>query len=164
MEDAILTFSFVLVAWFWGDWKQWRQYYSTIIFWALGNMIYCYLTFKKPLWKFTTIIPESIANILMTVVIFPCVALLFLPYFPRKNFFKQLMYVCFWTFIFSLIEWWALRMHRFTHFNGWTLTYSVIFNFGMFILLKIHYENPRWAWLISIAAGVFIMAYFEIPF
>ncbi|MDQ7092756.1 CBO0543 family protein [Desulfosporosinus sp. PR] len=150
------------ITWYWGDWRQWKQYYPTILFWALGNTIYCYLTVNKPLWTFTTILPSTLANIIMALVIFPCVCLLFLPYFPQGHILKKLLYICLWTFIFSFIEWWALNIHLFVHFNGWNLIYSVLFNFGMFTLLRIHYKEPRWAWLISIATGLFIIIYFKI--
>lgn len=163
MEDVVLTIIVLATTWYWGDWRKWKQYYPTILFWALGNTIYCYLTVNKPLWKFTTIIPTTMANMAMVLVIFPSACLLYLPYFPKRSILKKLLYILIWTFIFSFIEWWSLVIHHFAHFNGWNLTYSIIFNFGMFILLQIHYKEPRWAWLISFATGVFIMTYFEIP-
>lgn len=85
MEDPLLTIIVLAITWKWGDWKHWKKYYPTILFWALGNFIYLYLTSHKPLWEFTTIIPTPLAEILMSLVIFPCVCLLFLPYFPNKS-------------------------------------------------------------------------------
>jgi hypothetical protein len=163
MEEALLTIIILVLTWKLGDWRNWKQYYPTILFWALGNTIYCYLTFDKPLWKFTTNIPSSLANIIMAVIIFPCVSLLFLPYFPRNSLVKKLLYIFLWVFLFSFIEWWALQIQHFAHFNGWNFTYSVIFNLGMFTLLQIHYKKPQWAWLVSIITGIFIMTYFSIP-
>jgi len=163
MEDPLLTIIILAVAWQWGDWKHWKQYHPTILFWALGNFIYLFLTIDKPLWKFTTIIPASLANILISLVIFPCIGLLYLPYFPNKSIVKKLLYIGLWVFIFSLIEWWALRIHHYAHLDGWKLSYSVIFDIGMFTLLQIHYKAPRWAYLISLIAGVSIMILFKIP-
>ncbi|EGW36076.1 CBO0543 family protein [Desulfosporosinus sp. OT] len=163
MEDALLTLIVLIISWRWADWRHWKQYYPTILFWSLGNTIYCYLTVDKPLWKFTTIIPSSLANIIMALVIFPCVGLLFLPYFPKQTILKKFLYICSWTFIFSLIEWWALKINHFAHYNKWNLTLSIIFNLGMFTLIQIHYKEPRWAWLISLVTAIFIMKYFEIP-
>ena len=163
MEDALLTVIVLVVTWKWGDWRNWKQYYSTILFWALGNIIYCYLTVDRPLWNFTTIMSAKLANTIMSLVVFPCFCLVFLPYFPKINSLKKILYICLWAFIFSFIEWWALQIHHFGHFNGWKLTYSVIFNLGMFTLLQIHYKEPRCAWLISLVTAVFIMTYFKIP-
>lgn len=163
MEDSLLTIVILAITWKWGDWKYWKQYYSTILFWALGNFIYLFLTVHKPLWKFTTIIPQPLADILMSLVIFPCVGLLFLPYFPNKSIVKKSIYISLWVTIFSFIEWWALKIHHFAYFNGWRFSYSVIFNLGMFILLRIHYKRPRLAWIISFITGVTIMIVFEIP-
>jgi hypothetical protein len=162
MEDVLLTVITLVITWRWGDWRHWKQHYSTILFWGLGNMIYCNLTIAKPLWTFTTIVPASIGNIFMVAIIFPCVGLLFLPYFPQNDFLIKLIYVLFWTFIFSFIEWWALLIHHFAHFNGWNLIYSILFNFGMFILLQIHSKEPRWAWLISLVTGIFLITVFDI--
>lgn len=163
MEDTLLTLFILGITFQWGDWRHWKQYYPTILFWALGNFIYLYLTINKPLWKFTTIIPTPLADLLMTLVIFPCVALLFLPNFPKQSVIEKILYICLWVFIFSLIEWWAFEIRHFAYFNGWRLSYSVIFNLGMFTLLQIHYKDARWAWLISLVSAVFIMTYFKIP-
>ena len=163
MEDPLLTLIVLAFTFQWGDWRNWKQYYPTILFWALGNLIYLYLTIDKPLWKITTHIPTPLADILMTIVIFPCVILLFLPYFPDKNIVTKILYIGLWTLIFSFIEWYALQIQHFAHYNGWNFTYSVIFNVGMFTLLQIHYKDSRWAWLISLVTGVFIMTYFKIP-
>jgi len=163
MEDLFLTMIVLAITWKWGDWRHWKQYYPTVLFWALGNYIYIALTIHNPLWKFTTIIPAPLADILMASVIFPCVILLFLPYFPKQSVLKKLLYICLWVFIFSLIELWALQIHHFAYFNGWKFTYSVVFNLGMFTLLQIHYKEPRWAWLISLITAVFIMTVFKIP-
>ncbi len=163
MEDQLLTIIVLAITWKWGDWKHWKQYYPTILFWALGNFIYLYLTFDKPLWKFTTIIPQPLADILMSLLIFPCVCLIFFPYFPNKSIIKKLLYISLWVFMFSSIEWWALKIHHFAYFNGWEFSYSVIFNLGMFTLLRIHYKEPRWAWIISFVTCVAIMIVFKIP-
>jgi len=163
MEDILLTIIVLAVSFIWGDWRHWKQYYPTILFWALGNFIYIHLTVDKPLWRFTTHIPTSVAELLMTLVIFPCVIFLFLPYFPKQNMVNKLLYICLWTLIFSLIECRAVKIGHFTYYNGWNLTYSVIFNLGMFTLLQIHYKYPRWAWLISFLTAVLIMTYFKIP-
>ncbi len=162
MEDPLLTMIVLAFTYQWGDWRHWKQYYPTILFWALGNLIYLFLTINKPLWKFTTHLPASLADILMTLVIFPCVILLLLPYFPN-NIVKKILYIGVWTFFFSFIEWYALQIKHFAHYNGWNFTYSIIFNIGMFTLLHIHYKDPRWAWIISLATGTFIMIYFKIP-
>jgi len=163
MEDLLLTIFVLTATWQWGDWKHWKQYYPTILFWALGNFIYLYLTVEKPLWKFNTFIPTSLADILMSLLILPCSALLYLPYFPSKGIFKKLIYISLWVLLFSFIEWWALQINHFTYFNGWKFSYSVIFNLGMFPLLRIHYKKPHWAWLISLVSGGTFMLIFKIP-
>lgn len=163
MEDPLLTIIVLAITWQWGDWRHWKDYYSTILFWALGNFIYLYLTINKPLWKFITIVPSSLADMLMSLVLFPCFGLLFLAYFPSKNIPKKFIYIITWVLLFSLIELWALKINHFAYLNGWKFTYSVIFNLFMFPLLRIHYIKPQWAWLISFVAGVMIMIVFKIP-
>lgn len=163
MEDILLTALVLIIAWQWGDWKHWKQYYPTILFWALGNFLYLHLTISKPLWKFTTIIPTPLADIFMSLLIFPCTCLLYLPYFPAKGILKKFLYISFWVLLFSFIEWWSLQINHFTYFNSWKFTYSVIFNFVMFPLLQVHYKTPPWAWIISFVVGATIITIFNIP-
>ncbi|MDO0825115.1 CBO0543 family protein [Desulfosporosinus nitroreducens] len=163
--DLILTVLVLAIAIKWGNFKNWQAYYPTFLFWALGNFLYLHLTLAKPLWLFTTpMLPRQLAEIMMSLLMFPCFLLLFLPYFPQKGTLKKTGYILIWVFIFSGIEYWALKINHFSYFNGWRFTYSVIFNAFMFILLVIHYKSPLWAWLISIAATFVLMTLFQIPF
>ena len=50
MFRIILVLVFVIIAWKWGDWKNWKLYYPTILFMILGDFVYIFLTYKKPLW------------------------------------------------------------------------------------------------------------------
>lgn len=163
LEDLLISLIILWAAWKWGDWRHWKQYYPTILFLALGNFIYLFFSFDKPLWRFTTFISSKLAETLMTFLIFPCVILLFLPYFPKQGIVKKTLYVCFWTLLFLFIEWWAIKIHHFAHYNGWSLLYSAIFNLGMFTLIQIHYKKPPWAWLISLITAVIIIIVFKLP-
>lgn len=49
MFRIILVLVFVIIAWKWGDWKNWKLYYPTILFMILGDFVYIFLTYKKPL-------------------------------------------------------------------------------------------------------------------
>jgi len=145
--DVILSIVVIVITIKWGDYKNWRAYYPTFLFWALGNFLYLHLTKAKPLWVFTTpLVPRQIADILMALFMFPCFLLLFLPYYPEKGTLKKCSYILLWVFIFSYIEFWAIKIGHFAYFNGWRFLYSVLFNIFMFILIVIHQKNPFRAW------------------
>ncbi len=79
----LLAVAFVLVTWRWGDWRNWRNYHATILFYSLGSLLYEVLTYKYPMWQYAGdgILPNhTISALLLSFVAFPCTVLLFLPY------------------------------------------------------------------------------------
>ncbi|MBT2729839.1 hypothetical protein J7E63_23550 [Bacillus sp. ISL-75] len=55
----------ILCAWKWGDWKNWRQYLSTIQYFLIGDMLYNLFTRNFPLWGYPNppnILPNHLFN------------------------------------------------------------------------------------------------------
>ena len=50
-----------------------------------------------------------------------------------------------------------------THHNGWSMTWSVIFNAMMFPMLWLYYKKPGTALLLSIPIVAFLLGYFRVP-
>jgi hypothetical protein len=167
----ILTDYHVIVALFsvvislkWANWKNWQQYYPTILFYITGNLIYSLLSYNYPLWEFESpLFKCTISNLLVTVVTAPALIMLYLPHMP-KSISKQVLWIIFWVFILTSLEVVAYRLNSFSHHNNWTIGWSVLFNCVMFPLLWLHYKKPAWALLSSIVIASFIIIYFRIPF
>ena len=159
----ILIIVSVFLCWNYGDWKNWKLYYPTILYLIIGDLSCEILTFGKPLWSYTTMFLSDITtDFLVIVFIYPCTIILFLTYYP-KLFKKQVAYILLWVFIYSSVEYISSIIGGFSYSNGWTMGWSILFNCIMFPLLYLHYKRPLCVWLISMALACMILYIFKIP-
>ncbi len=159
-----LALIFIAIALKWGDWKNWKSYYPTILFFVAGDFIHTYLTALKPLWRFSaTVFPGVITHLITNLVIFPCIFLVFLPTYTKLGLIKKVLYIALWVNIIAVIEFIGLKFGHFTYFNGWRFAYSVIFDCIIFPLLIIHQRKPLLALILAIIIGIGIMVLFKIP-
>ena len=163
MSLIILAAIFISLCYKWGDWKSWRLYYSTFLFYIIGALTAHILTSPKDLWLIHfSFWNNTFANYFIAFFIFPCIITLFLTYYP-KQIFTQVVYILSYVFALSLIEYIAYIKKAIYYYNGWTFGWSVLLYLGMFSLFRLHYKSKGWAWFIfflSIGAGVI---YFKIP-
>jgi hypothetical protein len=159
---AVVT---LIAAWRWGDWKNWRLYYPTILFMIVGNFLYNILTYNHPIWMYQgTLFPNhTTTDIFNSFVLFPAVILLYLPHFPKEGMMKKVIYIVLWILVFISVEWLLSYFGFFSYYNGWSIVWSLLFNIGMFTILKIHFKKPLLAWIISIMVILFLVIYFDVP-
>lgn len=160
---AIMLIVFGVLCYKWGDWKNWKLYYPTILFYIIGNLTENIITNKKPLWLFYGLSPaDRLADYMFGFLIFPCVIILFLSNYPKGKI-KQIAFSSMFIFVMSFIELILYYCEELKYYHGWNVGWSVLLYIGVFPLLRIHYKNPLLAWLILfilIAGGMF---YFKIP-
>ena len=48
----ILVVFSLTIAWKYGDWRHWKLYYATSLYWIIGDITCSYLTYNKPLWTY----------------------------------------------------------------------------------------------------------------
>ncbi|SHI77540.1 CBO0543 family protein [Desulfosporosinus lacus] len=156
---------YILAAYKWGDWKNWKIYYPTILFWILGDYIYGYLTYNYPLWELISPGGKVTFNTMFVdFITFPATVLLFLGRFPEKgSIAKKGIFILAWVALFSTIEFIALKIGHFRYYHGWNLYWSIGFNIYSFLLLRIHFKNPLLAWFFAALLGISIIFYFKIP-
>ena len=163
MTLAIMQIVFLGLCYKWSDWKNWKLYYPTMLFYIIGNLTEDIITCKKPLWLYygsTSI--DRLADYLFGFLIFPCVVILFLSRYPKGRM-KQLAYLCAFIAVMSFVEIVLYSHGEIKYYNGWNLWWSILLYVGVFPLLRLHYKNPIWAWVILfalVAGGVF---HFKIP-
>ncbi len=163
---AMVALIWALVTLKWGRWKEWKTYYSTILFFIAGDFIHVYICAAKPLWRFGAdpLFSAVSEHLITSLVIFPCTVLLLFSFYPgSKSWTIKTLYIAVWVLIFSAGEYLALKLGYFVHVNGWNLVYSILFNCLLFPLLIIHQKKPQIAWLISLTVGVFIVFWFKLP-
>ncbi|MHB8127169.1 MAG: CBO0543 family protein [Desulfitobacteriaceae bacterium] len=160
----LLACLFVLVCYKWGDWRNWKSYYPTILFFIAGDFICIFVAAAKPLWQYTAkLFPGTITTLIIALIIYPCTVLVFLPSYLKSGAIKKLCYITVWVFLFAVLEYLGLKYNYMQHTNGWNLTASVLFDCVLFPLLVIHYKKPPIALLLSCILGLGIAFLFRLP-
>ncbi|WP_459911298.1 CBO0543 family protein [Desulfotomaculum defluvii] len=163
MQIAILI-TIVLLAWKYSDWKNWKQYHCTMLFVALGNLLYHTICASYFLWR---IQPHEFSNytftgLIYTFIIFPLTTLIFLSNYPTELK-PQIFHISKYILIYLVVEWIGLKFHTITYYNRWNLGWSALFLCAMFPIIRVHYKNPLLAYILSAVVVVFIVIYFNIP-
>jgi len=156
---------FILASWKWGNWSRWRHYHATMLYVAICDLLYLFLTANHQLWSY---VPEpflkhyALTEALYALVMLPATVLIFLSRLPAKPL-KQAGHCLLWVGILFTIECVLLSTGRFRHLNGWSLYWSLGFDLVMFPMLILHYKKPLLAYLVSAAIVVYLLWQFEIP-
>lgn len=161
---------FLIAGIIWGDWKHWRDYYSTILYFITGDLLKFALLYNYPMWTYQeTIMGEAILrnhtiiSIMIIVVVYPSTILLYLGRFPQTRW-KKLGWLSFWGFLYTFVEFINERyLNLINHHHGWNIGWSLLFNFVMFTLLRIHFKNPLLAWGLSIPWIIYLLNVFNVP-
>lgn len=160
----LIALGFIAAAWKWGDWKNWKKYYPTMLYLMVGNLAYHQLCYDKLLWMdqspyFSCLFLQFI----WTFMVFPATVLLYLPHFPQSGQTNKIVYLSLWASFYTGLEAFTMHLGFFSHHHGWNLRWSLLLNFLIFSLLKLHYEKPLIVWPISLILALILMSLFDIP-
>jgi hypothetical protein len=160
---ALALFVIVYV-WRKGIWREWQNYHTTMMYFALGNLTYNFLTANYFLWKMNPdFFPNhSITEIVYTFIVFPASSLLFLYNYPLSSAAKVWHYVR-WISLYIAVEWIFVISGRMLYQHGWSLMWSAIFDVTMFPMLRLHHKQPLLAYGISVVLCVFWLWMFKVP-
>lgn len=154
----------ILTAWRWSDWRNWRQYHSSMLYTTAAGFLYEFLTsWDQALWVFH---PDFFYNQTVTIIVYavvtmPLTILLYLSRYP-KTIGKQIRHICLWIGIYVCAEVILLVSGRITYQNGWSIGYSVLFDMIMFPMIKLHHSRPLIAYIISIPIVYGLILFFHI--
>jgi len=150
--------------WRWGDWKNWRAYYPTVLYFIIGDMIGYILLSDHRLWLYNGWPRDNhfYPDLYQAVCVYPGIIILYLSHFPRHRK-DQLVYLAAWVAGYSLYVYMLHRLGLLVYRNGWGIGHDVLFNTVMFPLLRLHYKKPLWVWPVSMALALALMWYFDIP-
>lgn len=162
-----VTFGWLAAAWRWGDWRNWRGYYPTVLYVIGVQLVVSILTYEYSLWYFrpALFVPNhTVADFLIAFTNFPPITLLYLSRYPSQATLpKQLLYVLAWTVGQTGIEALFLLTGMLSYHNGWHLGWSMLLWFCAFLLMRLHALQPLWAWLAVGACAVAGSLWFHIP-
>jgi hypothetical protein len=132
----------ILLAWKYGDWRNWQKYQSTMLLFSIGNFLYNFVYHDHFLWKFN---PDSLNHHIMEIIysfsVFPLTALIFLSNYPVR-FIKQPLYIGKYILIYLGVELILYKMGMMEYDFGWNIWWSLAWNCVMFPILIIHYKKP----------------------
>lgn len=162
-SKIVFPLTLALVCWKWGDWRNWKKYYSTILFFIIWDLLYSLITVNYPLWRLDhPLFKHTYSTMIIMFISYPSVAMLYLPYYP-PNLAKRIAHVGLWVVIFTSIELVNLHLAGIHYYNGWNLGCSALFNIIIFLLLRLHFNKPLTAWAVSIAVCIAVLGIFRFP-
>lgn len=146
------------------DWKRWKDYYPTIQFYIICNLLYNFIFYQHTLWKYKAVtvswLTHTHIELTFTFFIVPVVLMLYLQYFPKSKK-KGLIYFAVWVAYFSVIEFIFEKKGLFIYENGWNIWWSILFNLITFAIIRLHYKNILVAYLVSIPIIIVLLLFFH---
>jgi hypothetical protein len=162
--QIIVSIIMVVLAWKLSDWRNWKLYYSTMLFYIAADFLYALLTYNYPLWQLESpILKVTFSDILISCVFVPATILIYLNRFPN-GWKKGTAYVFLWVCIYSITEMFSYILGYISYHHGWSIWYSILFNCFMFPLLYLHYRKPIWAISLTLICCTAGLIYWKIPF
>lgn len=151
---------YILFAKIFVDWRSWKEYYPTIQFYIICNLLYNFVFYQHTLWRYNAVtlswLNHTIIEISFTFFIVPVVLLIYLQYFPKARV-QQIIYFIVWVLYFSVIEYLFEKKGLFIYENGW----SVLFNVIAFFIIRLHFKNHLIAFVVSIPIIIVLLFLFH---
>jgi hypothetical protein len=141
---VLISLWILLASWRWGDWKNFKLYYPTMLYIALSNFLYHFFADEYfHLWAFEPdmFIKHPVTFIVHSFIINPFSVFLFLSNYPSMIK-SQILHTLKWIFLFLIVEWIGYKLGTIVYFNGWNFWWSVLFIIVMFPMLRLHYVKP----------------------
>ncbi|WP_235846999.1 CBO0543 family protein [Neobacillus soli] len=164
MIAIVLSISWTIAAIKYGD-RDWRKYYPSMLFSALGNALYEILCYKFQLWQMEpnglgfTIIPM----LLLILVGMPLSTWVFLSKYPyNSGIYNKGIYVLIFILLFIALEFISVKLGAITYHHGWNLGWSLSFVTVMFMVIRLHYTKPILALIISLPFTLILCMIFEV--
>ena len=163
MIRIALSILSIFACWKWGEWKDWRVYYPTILYGIIGDLAYNFVFFNHTLWQYEKFINHTISDIFNAFLVFPWIIILVLSRWPQ-GLLKQSAYILAWAVGLSVLEYGSNLFGFFSYHNEWNIFWSFAVYVGAFILLRVHYKHPLVVWPISAALAIATAILFDLPF
>ncbi|GHI01458.1 CBO0543 family protein [Neobacillus kokaensis] len=164
MIAIVLSIVWIIAAIKYGD-REWRKYYPSMLFAALGNALYEILCYKYQMWQMEpnglgyAIIPM----LLLILVGMPLSTWVFLSKYPfNKSFYHKVIYLFIFIVLFIVLEFLSVKMGAITYHHGWHLGWSFLFVIVMFLVIRLHYTKPLLALIISLPFTIILCTIFEV--
>lgn len=165
MFILIRAIIWILVLLKWGDWRNWKQYQSSILYVIATDFLYNFLCYRYSMWEYTPnlIFTTHVATTLFyALTIHPCVVILYLSQYPNEKK-RQMVWVLFWLMIYAAVEWIELEMGILVYHHGWNFLWSNALMCIALVLLRLHQQKPLWAYGVSVVITALLVRLFHVP-
>lgn len=171
ISGDLMYLIFVLIVWtifgiVFVDWKRWKEYYPTIQYYCILNILYDFLYYNHTLWAFraitTNYLNHTIISIAFYFIVIPITLLIFLQRYPGGTF-NRARYIFVWSLFYWAIEFLYTIKDMFVYDNGWNIWHSLWFNLLMFTMIRLHYKRPLLTLCLTIAVVPAFMWFFPVP-
>ncbi|WP_443147085.1 CBO0543 family protein [Paenibacillus sp. HWE-109] len=159
----MVSFWVLAAAWRWGDWKDFKAYYPTMLYISCLKLLY--ELFSHEVHYEWHLEPDFFLNytgtiMLHTFFIYPLSAFIFLSTFPKLANISKCVHILKWTLIYFIVEALAYKTGRITYHDSWSLWWSLVFDLNMFLMLRLHYTHFIWSIPLSCLCTFFYLLYF----
>ncbi|WP_309298093.1 CBO0543 family protein [Cytobacillus sp. NCCP-133] len=158
----LLVLFVIILAFKKGDWKNWENYYPTMLYVSLSSFVYEFISHSHfHLWE----LEKKLLNLmgvhfLHNLIINPLLGFVFLSRYP-SNSKSRFFYCAKWIVLFLAAEWIAHRIGIITYYNGWNIGWSLLFVLIMFPMIRLHYLHKRIALLLSVVIATIYLFLFD---
>lgn len=163
MFRIIIIILYLAVCFLFGNWRNWKEYYPTILYVIIGDLAYNFVFYNFLLWEYEKLASHTINDLLYALIIFPCSIILFLSYYPSKLR-KRILYILAWSGCNTVIEYISSNIGYLSYHNGW----NIVWSFGLYViafsLIRLHYKHPLTVWPISLGLAALTAIIFRLPF
>ncbi|MBC8062895.1 MAG: hypothetical protein H7Y18_19875 [Clostridiaceae bacterium] len=147
-----------------GDWRNWKIYYPTILFFILSSVVCILLTYDHPLWLYeSSIINHTFTDLFISITVYPCTIMMFIPHLP-KEIRKIILHIFIYVIVYTVPEFIAVKIGYFTYHNGWSIWHTLIFNAIMFPIIILHHKKPIYAWIVALISPHILFFIMKIPY
>jgi len=160
----VFLLAIMIALFFFGDWKNLKKYYPTMLFVMVVNLTVSLLTYHHVLWNFPPdylVKTNTVVEMLNSYFALPATVFIYLSNFPSSKTTHQCVYMTFWVLIYSVIELIDYIIGGITYQNGWSWKISTLFDFAIFSFTRIHYSRPLLAWILTFFLGTIILILFN---
>lgn len=153
---------FLFVCYKWGDWRNWKKYYATILYVIIGDLSYNFVFFNFDLWRYYQLVNHTFSDIIVAFTVLPCGIILFNTHYPQQNL-RKILYILTWSFLCAFLEFIFHKMSYILYYNQWNILWSFGVFFIAFCLIRLHLKYPPLTWALSLVLAILVAIIFRLP-
>ncbi|MGD6896249.1 CBO0543 family protein [Bacillus infantis] len=163
MYLLLVILVYILFAVYLVDWKRWNEFYPTIQYFIICNLLYNFLFYNHTLWSYHAVtvdwLNHTLIELAFTFFVLPVVLMIYLRFYPKGK--KSFAYIAIWIAYFTALEYVFYKKGLFIYENGWSIIWSGVFNIILFTMVRLHSIKPKLALALSLPIIIILLCFFH---